>query len=41
VRPQREDYRPATKKKASSETVPRSGRQRRDFEAEVRAGGSP
>ncbi|CAG0964577.1 hypothetical protein PLCT2_00958 [Planctomycetaceae bacterium] len=40
VRPQREGYRPATKApKSSRETVPRSGRQRRDFEAEVRAGG--
>jgi hypothetical protein len=40
VRPPREGYRPAAKaKKASSETAPRSGRQRRDFEAEARAGG--
>jgi hypothetical protein len=42
LRPQREGYRPAAKaKKASSGTGSRSGRQRRDFEAEVRAGGSP
>ena len=39
VRPQREGYRPAAKApKSSRETVPRSGRQQRDFEAEARAG---
>ena len=41
LRPQREAYRPAAKEpKSSRETVPRSGRPRRDFEAEARAGDS-
>ena len=40
LRPRREGYRPPDKpKKAASGSVPHSGRQRRDFEAEARGGG--